>query len=178
MRKMKRALHAGLNGWIDRTTTPDTPGEPIYNIFYNMVGELSTLFEDGDLEPAVSLLTPNQRRAGAMIWFATALPCDGLHIGVLVNQPYILPHVREAARALKLKDVELVIRAIDTIVPPEVLTMADCEQRYAWYEEHQDVLEKLDALEAKDSFNDALNTMIQMAMILVADHPDEFFTKQ
>ncbi len=166
-------LHSSLIEWKSRRCLPEE-GEPGYDAFFTAASSLVALYGARDFVGTADKLTTHQRRAGAMLAFSNAMPWDGLVIGVIVNQPEVIAHVREAAAALNLRRVASLITKMRTLIPPGVFQQSSVDDRMASLDADPNTA-KLHALEDSDLAEDARCDMMVAAMRLVLDHPEEFF---
>lgn len=166
-------LHESLREWKNRRCLPKE-GEPGHDAFFDGQGDLANLFGAGDFLGPAAKLTVHQRRAGAMLAFSNAMPWDGLVVGVVVNQPELLRHVREAATALKLKRVSSLVAKMLAILPAAVFKLRSGDQRLTCLDNDPRTL-KLSALEDSALAENARCDMMVAATRIILDHPEEFF---
>ena len=132
------------------------------------------LFDEADFGRNIAKLTDAQRRVGALLSIANAVPADGLVTGVLVNEADKVKHAVEAAKALGLKDVTRALDKLLSLTPKELWSM-DADARYEWSQSDEKNVEKIAKLEETDLFEDARQTMMRAAVSLALDHAEEFF---
>jgi hypothetical protein len=181
MKLLNRKLMSDLVVWTDRSVIPPwgTKQEQEIN---NAVCELNSEIEaacfdeDGERLPE-SELTMNQRRALALATFSSAVPADGLAIGVLVNQPELIKAVLDAAHATKSKVITEQLEKVNKLLPASFWKFADVDARYEWLTKHQNVDEALNSIEESQEFEAAREDMMRIAAIIALDNSDEFFRK-
>lgn len=174
MKRAPKKLLKELGAWVDRSKEPEDSGDPGYEAYWDATTELWTLYGEKDFGGGIGKLTDAQRRVGALLSVANAVPCDGLVTGVVVNEGDKVKHAIEAAKALGLKDVT---RALDKLVSlvPKVLWTKDADARWDWSQNNDKAVEKIAELEETDLFEDARQSMMRAAIALALEHPDEFF---
>ncbi|MDX2147362.1 MAG: hypothetical protein SFZ23_07545 [Planctomycetota bacterium] len=173
MTKLPSDLLRRLRAWKNYNDLPDQSSET-YNAFFDAVGELQAAYSETDFQKGVAKLTDAQRRAGALILLTCAIPMDGLFIGVLVNQPEVMPHAVEAARTLGLSDGLRFLDALAKATPKGLLQQKTSDARMTWAEENESPPE-LEELEASELAEVGAAQMQLAAMKLVVTHADEFF---
>jgi hypothetical protein len=173
MRKLSRSMRKNLAKWTDRSSIPE-PGDRSYNHFFDLYGELTAIWDDEDLAPE-SKLTATQHGVAALITFGSAVPTDGICVGVVVNEQFALPQARLAAESFGLTQSVSFLDAVISAIPPEVLASLDQDVRIVWYEANTELAQTIDELADSEEGRAALTEMMLTAMNTVAQHPEEFF---
>ena len=176
MKWLSPDLLAKMSNWTDRTVDPPE-GTAESEAFAEVIDQLSTLLwinDDGETH-ALDEVTENQRQAWCLISYVSAIPCDGMCIGVLVNEPEILEPIRRAATDMKSKPVLDLLARIHKIVPKSFFELQDSDERYEWMEKNEKKGDLLEELGESDLGEEARCDMGRLAVIIALDHPDEFF---
>lgn len=122
---------------------------------------------------------PIRRHVGAVLSLWTANCCDGLFIGVAVNQPWIAQVAADGARSMKQDSLAGVLTSVAACIPPEVLAMEGCEDRLAWYdtETGSPLAERLDELADELEGDDQPDGLIHACVKQVLAEPALFFER-
>ena len=174
MTKLPASMHAQLANALSKGAIPEH-GEPGYDAFFDVFGEFAaTLWEDATNPNA----PPIRRHVAALIAIWSAIPPDGVLVGVACNQPEVVPVAIEAAESLQLPTVAAALRAIADCIPKEVTAMPDPSERLDWYgsANGEKSATRLEALYDELTEDEALtNTLMLTCMQQTLAHPTEFF---
>ncbi len=168
MQRLSRNMHAALvANWKDHATSPEEPGTVAYDVFYDVVGELSNSFDPSTF----SSLSTAQQQVVSMMSFSGAIPFDGLVVGIVCNQPEVIEPAQRAAMAHKLKHSTNLFNKLSKAVPSSVIEL-DPDARYEWTQTDQ--ANALQELEDSELLEDARGELMLAAMRIVVKDPNEF----
>lgn len=174
MKRLPHSMLIALESWKDRSRDPEF-GDDAYNAYYDVVGELPTVFDEGELGNAASGLSRLQRDVGALLRFSNTISFDGLAVGVIVNEPELVGCVEVAAKEHSLASVQAFCEALRKSLPEGLLEVATADDRYDKIENDTDLQESLEELEDSTLMTDARCEMVLKAMQLAAENTEEFF---
>lgn len=174
MTKLPASMHAQLANALSKGSIPEH-GEPGYDAFYDVFGEFAAILWEDATNPNAPQV---RRHVAALIAIWSAIPHDGVLVGVACNQPEVVPVAIEAAESLQLPTVVAGLRAIADCIPNEIVVLPDPSDRLEWYgsskgDKAATRLEALyDELTEDESFATALMlTCMQQTLA----NPTEFF---
>jgi hypothetical protein len=114
---------------------------------------------------------------GALVAFWSAIPWDGVTLGIACNRPEILPVAKAAASSMNLPSVAAFIDRVIAAVPPEVVALGDASDRHAWYTDGPGakLAAQLDAVETEIQDDDAVDALLLGCMNRMLKEPAHFF---
>ena len=174
MDKLPAAVHAKLSKALSGGKLPDF-GEDGYDDLYNAFGELWGALGDEWSKPGTS---PARRNIAALVEFWSAIPGDGVLVGVAINMPGVLPIAIDAATEMKLNAVRDGLRKVKSHVPEEVVALEDVDDRLEWYNSAKGKKHaaRLEAIEEEIQADEAFGTELLLGVMkrVVAER-GEFF---
>jgi hypothetical protein len=173
MTKLPASMHHKLRAALAPGRIPKTD-DPGYDDVFDIWGELWTTIGNAWEDP---LQSRTRRHVAALVDLWSAIPPDGLLVGVAVNQPEVVPVAIEAAEAMELPHVRPMLEQISDCIPPEVLFIDDVEDRLSWYqeEEHEPLAERLAELEEEAQDGPFASELMLACLNRTLAEPREFF---
>jgi hypothetical protein len=153
------------------------PEDSIYNEVFDVWGDLLSEF-GGEWEKASA--SKARREVSALVDFWSAIPTDGLVIGIAVNQPGVVATAIDAAKSMKLASLVPLLEQIKKHIPSTVVAMSDVDKRMEWYEsaKGESHAAQLGELEEVAQEQAEFGTAIMLGCFRrLTEEPGEFFEK-
>jgi len=173
MSKLSAQDHAKLRTAFASGKVPEY-GEPGYNDFFDLFGEL-TVAVGGEWENPKS--SSSRREVAALVDFWSAICTEGLLLGVAVNQPDLLAAAKEVAASMNLSACMSVFDRVQKCIPPEVQAITEVDARLRWYEAKKNAKfgRTLETLEEEASEGEFGTELLEACMRRILAKPAEFF---
>lgn len=175
MDKLSAETHAMLKKAFAKQTIPEQDS-PHYNDFFDAWGDLSAMLAEDVVDPKAPAA---RRQVGALTGIWDAICCDGLLVGVAVNQPESVELARQGAAAMGLSALKPLLDRVAACVPAEVIAIEDVGERLAWYQadEREAMTSELESLEEEIQDEEPATAMMVGCIKRVLAEPALFFEK-
>ena len=177
MSKLPAPTHERLRKALASGNLPEDPAEPGYNDVYDIYGELWESLAGAWERSGES---PARRHVSALIDVWSAIPTDGLLVGVAVNQPEVVAAAIEAARFMKLKTCAELLARIHECIPGEVSSRSEPTSRHEWYDggkKGRKLAAQLEELEGIAQDGEFGTELLEACFRRVLAEPAEFFER-